>query len=97
VVERLLGAAFPVRHRLGEANSAGGFHVPTVEASLKEDVRSVGGRSVIETLYRCPVCGSTETPKLVVRGPGLRDSGVSHKCRACSWEWSGNESERRAS
>ena len=32
---------------------------------------------MVESLYRCPVCGSMETPRLVVRGSGMRDSGVS--------------------
>ena len=50
-----------------------------------------------EALYRCPECGSQETPKLIVRGSGMRDAGLSHQCRACGSEWLDGRSERRAS
>jgi len=50
-----------------------------------------------EALYQCPDCGSTETPKLVVRGSGMRDPGVSYMCRACGSEWWDGQSDRRAS
>jgi predicted RNA-binding Zn-ribbon protein involved in translation (DUF1610 family) len=49
-----------------------------------------------EVLFRCPFCGSTETPKLIVRGSGMRDSGVSHECRNCESEWHFDDSDRRA-
>ena len=52
--------------------------------------------------HRCPRCGVVDTPKLVVRGPGLsasdRMSGVTYQCRRCGSEWSvATEESRRAS
>ena len=38
-------------------------------------------------VYRCPDGGSTQVPKLVVRGSGMTDSGVTHRCRSCDSEW----------
>ena len=50
-----------------------------------------------EAPNRCPGCGSQDTPKLVVRGSGIRESGMSHKCRTCGSEWLGGDAGRRAS
>jgi predicted RNA-binding Zn-ribbon protein involved in translation (DUF1610 family) len=36
--------------------------------------------------FRCPDCGSVETPTLVVRGSGLRNTGLTLKCRECGSE-----------
>ena len=47
-------------------------------------------------VYRCPDCGSTQVPKLVVRGSGMMDSGVTHRCRSCDSEWADGVSVRRA-
>lgn len=49
-----------------------------------------------EVLFRCPSCGSTETPKLIVRGSGMRGSGVSHECRSCQSEWHVDDVDRSA-
>jgi len=38
--------------------------------------------------HECPACGSTEVPRLIVRGPGAAADGVSLQCRACHHEWS---------
>jgi transposase-like protein len=51
---------------------------------------------VSEGLYRCPLCTSTETPKLIVRGSGMRESGVSYRCRSCDSEWDVGERQGRA-
>jgi hypothetical protein len=58
--------------------------------------RDVGGQTMSEVLFRCPSCGSTETPKLIVRGSGMRASGVSHECRSCNSEWDLDEVDRSA-
>ena len=44
-----------------------------------------------DALHGCPSCGSTETPKLVIRGSGLCEPGVSHVCRSCGSEWANRQ------
>ena len=47
----------------------------------------------------CPECGSADTPRLIVRGPGSNEDvaeGVVLRCRACQHEWS-EDPRRRAS
>jgi len=36
----------------------------------------------------CPKCGSTDVPRLIVRGSGAVTDGVSLQCRRCHHEWS---------
>ena len=59
--------------------------------------RRVGGRNVVEAPFRCPRCGSVDTPKLVVRGTGLQGDGLFLRCRTCESEWADTRSDLRAS
>jgi len=61
--------------------------VPRYALRILGGMTCVGGRLMSESQYRCPGCGSVETPKLVVRGSGQREAGVSHRCRSCGSEW----------
>jgi uncharacterized Zn finger protein len=36
--------------------------------------------------YRCPECGSVDTPTLVVGGSGRRTTGLTLRCRECGSE-----------
>jgi formate dehydrogenase maturation protein FdhE len=53
---------------------------------------------VSDALYVCPECGSTDVPKLVMRGSGrLGESGLSMRCRVCDSEWPDGHAGSRAS
>ncbi len=43
----------------------------------------------------CPNCGSTDVPRLIVRGSGAATDGVSLQCRRCHHEWSDDRTRSR--
>jgi uncharacterized Zn finger protein len=42
----------------------------------------------MEAMRRCPYCGDTDVPHLIVRLGNLESSGLSWRCRSCGQEWS---------
>ena len=42
----------------------------------------------LPTMQTCPNCGSTEEPKLLIRGSGLTGHGWVLRCRTCDRDWS---------
>jgi len=85
------------------AVSASDVHSPLEPAmscryAALSGARRVGGQEVAEmTHHRCPDCGSTDTPKLIVRGSGVQESGLFLRCRTCGSEWADTRADLRVS
>jgi len=48
----------------------------------------------LPTMQTCPNCGSSEEPKLLIRGSGMTGHGWVLRCRTCDRDWSDGLTDR---